>query len=99
MMQVGLLALEFRLHGNDSLKGKRRVANSLKQKLRNTFNVSVAEVANQESHTSLVLGVAIVGSDRVYLEKKLTNALSMVEAISPEELVYSDMEIIGAEEL
>jgi hypothetical protein len=41
-MIIGVLTLEFRLHGNSSLKGKRQVAQSLKQKLRNTFNVAVS---------------------------------------------------------
>ncbi|MCA1944806.1 MAG: DUF503 domain-containing protein, partial [Desulfovibrio sp.] len=43
-MVIGTLLLEFTLHGNDSLKGKRNVAQSLKRKLRNKFNVAVAEV-------------------------------------------------------
>ena len=38
-MVIAVLTVEYALHGNDSLKGKRRVANSLKQKVRNTFNV------------------------------------------------------------
>ncbi|MGE4297823.1 MAG: DUF503 domain-containing protein [Desulfovibrionaceae bacterium] len=96
-MLVGILRLEFWLHGNDSLKGKRRVALSLKQKLRNKFNLSVAEIEAQDSHTRLVLGAAMAGSDWVNIERKLQNAVSMIEAISPEELVDSDIDIIGTD--
>lgn len=92
-MHIGVLTLEFTLHGNDSLKGKRSVAQSLKRKMRNKFNVSVSEVADQESHTSLVLAAAMVGSDYVRLQSTLNKVLSMVEAISPEELTGSDLEI------
>lgn len=93
-MHIGVLTMEFTLHGNDSLKGKRNVAQSLKRKLCNKFNVSVAEVANQESHTSLVLAAAMVGSDYKRVESTLNKALCMVEAITPEELTYSDIEMI-----
>ncbi len=96
-MVVGVLRLEFALHGNDSLKGKRRVASSLKQKLRNRFNVAVSEVEAQDSLTRLVLAAVNVGNDRTYLESKLTKAVLMVEAVTPEELVDSDMEFFVAE--
>ncbi len=93
-MHIGVLTLEFTLHGNESLKGKRNVAQSLKRKLRNKFNVSVAEVADQESHTSLVLAAAMVSSDYKRLQSTLNKALCMIEAISPEELTGSDIEIL-----
>ena len=48
-MVIGVLTVEYALHGNDSLKGKRRVANSLKQEVRNTFNVAIAEAGTEES--------------------------------------------------
>ena len=92
-MFIGVLTLEFTLHGNDSLKGKRNVTQSLKHKLRNKFNLSVAEVESQESHTRLVLAAVMVGSDYKYIESKLSKALLMVEAISPEEVTDSEMEI------
>ena len=69
------------------------MAQSLKNKLRNKFNLSVAEVESQESHTRLVLAAVMVGSDYTYIESKLSKALLMVEAISPEEVTDSDMEI------
>ena len=56
-MIVGLLRVEFRLHGNSSLKDKRRVANSLKQKVRNTFNVALAEIGSEEDMSRLALSV------------------------------------------
>ncbi len=96
-MLVGLLLLEFTLHGNDSLKGKRSVAQSLKRKLRNKFNVSVAEVDSLESHTRLVLAVVTVGHDYSHIEGRLTKALSMVEAASPEEVTDSRIDIFNPE--
>lgn len=93
-MHIGVLHLEFTLHGNTSLKGKRSVAQSLKRKMRNRFNVSVAEVDAQESHTRLVLAAAMIGSDYKRLESTLNKLLCMVEDITPEELSGSDIEIL-----
>lgn len=61
-MIVGTLRLNSRLHGVFSLKEKRKAPTALKQKLRNSFNVAVAETEAQDSHQVLVLGV--VGSQQ-----------------------------------
>lgn len=96
-MYVGVLRLRFALHDNHSLKGKRRFALSMKQKLRNAFNVAVAEVADQDTHDRLTLAVAAVSGDRRRLESQMTKALLKVEAISDEDLVDSQVEIFAAE--
>lgn len=96
-MIIGVLNLEFLLHGNDSLKGKRKVAQSLKQKLRNTFNVAVSEVEAQDSHRRLVLAVVTVANETRKVESRLSKALAMVEAISPAELVHCKTEIFSGD--
>jgi hypothetical protein len=95
-MIIGTLRLEFRLHGVFSLKEKRKIANSLKQKLRNTFNVSVAETEAQDAHQTMVLGVVTVSNDSAFVHSRLSKVLSMVEAATDEELVHADMDIFGA---
>ncbi|MBI5519519.1 MAG: DUF503 domain-containing protein [Desulfovibrio sp.] len=95
-MIIGVLTLEFRLHGNESLKGKRQVAQSLKQKLRNTFNVAVSEVDAQDAHQKLVLAVVTVSGETTKVESRLSKALAMVEAISPAELVRADTEVFSS---
>jgi uncharacterized protein YlxP (DUF503 family) len=95
-MVIGALHLEFRLHGVFSLKEKRRIAASIKQKLRNRFNVAVAETDAQDSHGRLVLGVVTVSSQAAHAEGLLHKAIAMVEEVTSEELVASDIEIFGA---
>jgi len=95
-MIIGVMTLEFRLHGNDSLKGKRQVAQSLKQKLRNTFNVAVSEVEAQEAHQKLVLAVVTVSGETSRVESSLAKALALVEAISPAALVRCDTEVFSS---
>jgi hypothetical protein len=96
-MIIGVLTLSFRLHGNDSLKGKRRVSKSLGHKLRNTFNVAVGEVADQELHGSLVLGVVTVGNEAKHVRSRLHKCMLMTEAVCEEELVGSEIEIFAAD--
>jgi uncharacterized protein YlxP (DUF503 family) len=94
-MFIGILGVEFRLHGNESLKDKRRVANSVKQKLRSRFNVSLAEVDSENDMGRLCLAIVSVSNDKRHLESRLTKCLSMLEAICPEEMVYSEISIQG----
>ncbi|MCA1986540.1 MAG: DUF503 domain-containing protein [Desulfovibrio sp.] len=96
-MVIGTLLLEFTLHGNDSLKGKRNVAQSLKRKLRNKFNVAVAEVDSMESHTRLVLACVTVSNDAAHAHGLLTKVQNMVEAATDEELTDSQMDILRCE--
>ncbi len=94
-MIIGILTVEYVLHGNDSLKGKRRVANSLKQKVRNTFNVAIAEVGSEDSMVRLRLAVVSLSNCERHLTSRLTKCLAHMEAVCPEEMVYSDIEIVG----
>ncbi|GFM32389.1 DUF503 domain-containing protein [Desulfovibrio subterraneus] len=96
-MVIGVLSVEYWLHGNDSLKGKRRIANSLKQKVRNQFNVSIAEVGSEDSLSRLKLKIVSVSNSERHLQSRLTKCLSMMEAACSEEMVYSDMEFFGVE--
>lgn len=96
-MFIGTLGVEFYLHGNESLKGKRRVANSIKQKIRNKFNVSVAEVFSQDNRNRLCLAIVSVSNNRRHLEGRLNKCLDMIEVACPEEMVYSEIFIDGGD--
>ena len=68
---LGLVHLSFHVAQATSLKDKRRVLKSFKDRLTNRHNVSVAEVEGQDHHRHAVLAVAMVGSDRRYVEGAL----------------------------
>ena len=91
------LTVEYHLHGNDSLKGKRRVANSLKQKVRNTFNVAIAEYGTEDSLTRLRLMVISLSNSEQHLQSRMDKCLAMMEAVCSEEMVYSDLEFINGD--
>ncbi len=66
-MVVGICTLELSLPGNDSLKDKRSVLKPLVVRMRREFNISVAEVGDQDVWRSATLGVAAVSNDQAYL--------------------------------
>ena len=93
---IAVLTIEFMLHGNDSLKGKRRIANSLKQKVRNTFNVAIAEVGTADSLSRLRLAICSLSNSEQHLQSRMSKCLSMVEAICHEEIIDSELNIYPA---
>ncbi len=95
-MIIGILKLDFRLHAVRSLKEKRRIAGSLKQKLKNTFNIAVSEVEAQDSHTRLILAVVTVSNETQHVQSLLSRVVSMAEACTSEELADTQLEIFGA---
>ncbi|WP_461834840.1 DUF503 domain-containing protein [Desulfothermus sp.] len=94
-MQIGCVRVEFYLHGVFSLKEKRNIANSIKQKLKNKFNISIAEIESQDSLNRLVFGIAIVSNSGKIIQKVADNLLNFLERITSEEIVDTSLEIFS----
>lgn len=90
---MAILTVEFALHGNDNLKARRRVANSLKQKVRQRFNVAIAEVGTEDSLTRLRLAVVSLSNSESHLRSRMDKCALMMEAVCPEEMIDSEVEI------
>src|SRR5207247_11298621 len=71
MASIGVLTLELRLENSHSLKDKRHVVKSLRDRLRNKFNVSVAEIDCQDLWQRAVVAAVTVSSDKVHAERVL----------------------------
>jgi hypothetical protein len=95
-MIIGVLKVTLLLHGNDSLKGKRQVANSLKQKLRNKFNLAVSEIEGQDDHDRLVLAAVTLANETSRVESSLNKALSMIQEATSEEVADVSMDVFSA---
>ncbi len=78
-MFIGTCKLTFRLPGNDSLKGKRQVSRTLIMRLRNKFNVAVAEVDGVDRHQTLVIGVSCVSKDASHASEQIDAVVRFVE--------------------
>jgi uncharacterized protein YlxP (DUF503 family) len=74
MPVIGILTLEILVEHSHSLKEKRHVIKSLKDRLRDRFNVAVAEIEHLDSWQASVIAVVTVSNDRVHAEQVLTAA-------------------------
>jgi uncharacterized protein YlxP (DUF503 family) len=95
-MVIGIATIELHIPMNDSLKGKRSVIKPIIARLRNEYNVSVAEVDNQDSWRSAVIGVACVSSDKDYAHGLLMKVVESVQRWRLDaELVDYEIELIS----
>ena len=72
-MPIAYLTLELRIEGAHSLKDKRQVLRSLKDRLRNSFNISIAEIEVTDLWQRATLGVVSISDSRDYLEGLMRN--------------------------
>lgn len=70
---IGFLTLELRIEAAQSLKDKRQVTRSLKDRLRSSFNVSVAELDPSPIWNQATIGVVSISHSRDYLDGLLKN--------------------------
>jgi uncharacterized protein YlxP (DUF503 family) len=91
---VGAAGVELHIHGSQSLKEKRGVVRSISQRLRNRFNLSVAEVGGQDRWQTAVLGLATAGSDARVVRRVLERAVEFVENLHLAEVTHTDIEIV-----
>jgi len=71
MATIGVLTLELHVAHSQSLKDKRQVVRSLKDRLRSKFNVAAAEIDSQESWQRAVVGVVTLAGDRLRVQQTL----------------------------
>jgi uncharacterized protein len=93
-MTVGVARIALQLHANQSLKEKRRVLKSMIEKTRHRFNVSVAEVADQDLHQRATLGVAVVGSDSRVLNSLLDRIIGYMDSLQMADMIDQEIELI-----
>ncbi|MFQ5932918.1 MAG: DUF503 domain-containing protein [Nitrospiraceae bacterium] len=93
-MTVGLCTIELYIPDGHSLKAKRQVIRSLKQRLRDKFNVSVAEVGEQDLWQKALLGIACVANESAYVNQVLDQAVNLVRSVPSIELVKYRVEIL-----
>jgi hypothetical protein len=77
-MTVGVLQLELSIPDAFSLKDKRRVIKSLKDRIAHGHNVSIAEVGALDEHRRSILAVAMVSNDSRYVEGALSKLVDFV---------------------
>jgi len=92
MAAIGVLTLELRLEHSHSLKEKRHVVESLKTRLRNKFNVSVAEIDHQDLWQRSTIAAVTVSSDHVHAERVLRSVEDEASSLLGPDLVECTVE-------
>ncbi|ACB84843.1 DUF503 domain-containing protein [Natranaerobius thermophilus] len=90
-MEVGILEIDISIGGIRSLKEKRKILKSTITRLKNKFNLSVAEVGYHDKWQRATLGVAAVSTDKRYLDKILQKSIDMLEKEGHFELIDYQM--------
>ncbi|MFM8552318.1 MAG: DUF503 domain-containing protein [Nitrospiraceae bacterium] len=93
-MIVGLCTVELHIPDGDSLKAKRQVLLSLKDRLRDKFNVSVAEVGEQDLWQKAVLGIVCVANEGKHVNQVLDQAVNLIRSVPVVELVQVRIELL-----
>jgi len=94
-MVVGVLQMRLLVREATTLKDKRRVVKSLRDRLRHEFNVSASEVDALDLVQTAVLGVAVVTNDGAFADQVLAKVVDFVRR-SPAELVRYETELISS---
>jgi uncharacterized protein len=77
-VNVGVCKVKLRLPDNLSLKGKRQVVKSVTARLKNKFNISVAEVEDNDLWQLATIGICFVSNDQRFTNEVLSKAVEFV---------------------
>ena len=92
-MIIGTLRVRLLLREARSLKDKRQVVLSIKDRLRQSFNVSVAEIEAQDNRQMVVLGIAMVGNEAHPLKKTLAEVVEALKVHPVAEFLDYELDV------
>jgi hypothetical protein len=98
-MLIAAALIELALPEAESIKARRRVARSVKDRIRQRFNVSVAEVADQDERHSVCIGCVMVGIDPQHLRDGMEKVVRYVESLGVAEVVSDDVTVLRIDEV
>jgi uncharacterized protein len=93
-MKIGILRVYFTILDAHSLKEKRMVLRSLKDRLLNTFNVSVAEIGCNDKWQVGELGIATVGNQARFVSEVMEKVKNFIQSNPAVRIIEADIEII-----
>lgn len=93
-MVVGICQIDLVIHDNHSLKGKRQVLKTIMEKVKNRFNVSIAEVADNDVWQRSQIGLSVVGNDSRHVNSVLDKTLNFIEGLHVAEIIDHRIEIM-----
>jgi hypothetical protein len=91
---VGVLRLELLLHGTHSLKSKRSILRTIKARVQNKFNVSIAECDDHDLWRRATLGVSQVGADQPHVDSCLREVVRFIDELQLAEVGAERLEFL-----
>ncbi len=91
---VGILNIRLVIRSTNTLKDKRRIIKSLKDRVKNNFNVSISETGTPDHCQYSSLGIAMVGNDKRYVNGALSNLINVFRTVTSVELVDYRIEFV-----
>ena len=98
-MLIAAALIELALPDADSIKAKRRVTQAVKDRVRQRFNVSVAEVSAHDERHSICIGCVMVGVDPRHMREQAEKIIRYVEGLGLAELVGDDIVVARLDEV
>ena len=92
-MLVGTLRVRLIVRESRSLKDKRQVVLGIKDRLRHNFNISVAEVENQDDRQLITLGIAMVSNETQHLRTALSQIVNAVRVHPVAQLLDYELDV------
>ncbi len=99
VMVVGTGLIDLRIGGCGSLKEKRSVLSRILRRTQNEFNISIAEVGDNDHWKKARIGFCVVGNDKPYINAKVDHILRFVDQLGMAEVVRSRIEITSFSDL
>ena len=93
-MTVGVLRLTLYLHENHSLKGKRSVLRRIKARVREKFNVSIAECGDHDLWQRAMIGICQVGTDQPFVDGALREVVRFIGDLYVADLGEEQLEFL-----
>jgi uncharacterized protein YlxP (DUF503 family) len=93
-MAIGILSIKLVLRQSHSLKDKRRVLNSLKDRVRQNFNVSFSEMEALDHRQYCIMAAAMVSNNKRYLNGSLSTLVNFIRTFPQVELIDYELELL-----
>lgn len=93
-VHVGALAVTLHLPAPNSLKEKRRILSSIKDRVRSGFNASVSEIGGHDKWQLAVLGFSMISNDKNLIASNFEGILSLVESVPGVRITAQQMEFL-----
>jgi uncharacterized protein YlxP (DUF503 family) len=94
-MFVAVVSVDIRIGDKNSLKGKRRILRSIIDRIKNKFNVSIAEVGHNDLWQRAMIGFSIVSNSKAHVNSSADKVLNFLHEFPDIDIIKTQLEIIG----